>query len=61
MIGDRASVVAGPLGFYANANGVVLGPRRDTKDEAFSDLDMALDFMDGCKFSGCAHAWRAIN
>lgn len=59
---DRCAVVAGPLGFYARGpRWRVLGPRRDTKDEADDDANLIHDTLLRCPARQHPAAYLAIN
>lgn len=55
---ETLRVLAGPLGFYGSAYGLVIGPCRDTRQAALSDAVDAADLIDAAGFTGAVHAWR---
>lgn len=54
-------VLAGPLGFYGRAYGVVMGACRPTIAEAERDMTIAADWIEQGGFAAAAHAWREVN
>ncbi len=58
---DTVRVLAGPLGFYGSAYGLVIGPCRETRSDAMSDAADAADLIDMAGFTGACHAFRALS
>lgn len=51
-------VVAGPLGFYGVAYGVVMTSRRDSREAALAAIDEAADLLEQGGSAAAPHAWR---
>ena len=60
----RVAVVSGPIGFYGklyqHGNAVFFGARRDTKQDAATDADLAADLIEQGGFTGMIHAYRSL-
>lgn len=57
---STTGVVAGPLGFYGVAYGVVMTARYDNKEEALAAIDEAANLIEQSRLVAAPHAWRML-